>query len=165
MHELKFGRESSDYRKGESSMSETVTETKAEQSAAPNASGQQELLEQLLKPEVQQSLTALVEQLPKLNELVGVLTKSYDFAKGVAADDVLKSDTIGAISEIAGPVVGKVKHLAANVIEAKDRAEDSQEVIGVFGLMKMLKDPQTQKLLRFMNAYLQVSGERDRHQN
>ncbi|MBW4840419.1 MAG: DUF1641 domain-containing protein, partial [Paenibacillaceae bacterium] len=42
---------------------------------------------------------------------------------------------------------------------------DSQEVIGVFGLMKMLKDPQTQKLLRFVNAYLQVSGERDRHQN
>ncbi|MBW4841388.1 MAG: DUF1641 domain-containing protein, partial [Paenibacillaceae bacterium] len=91
-------------------MSETVTETKAEQSAAPNASGQQELLEQLLKPEVQQSLTALVEQLHKLNELVGVLTKSYDFAKSVASDEVLKSDTVGAISEIAGPVVGKAKH-------------------------------------------------------
>lgn len=150
-------------------MSETVTETKAEQSAAGAgagaATGQQELLEQLLNPEVQQSLTALVEQLPKLNELVGVLTKTYDFAKTVASDEVLKNDTVGAISEIAGPVVGKVKHLAANVIEAKDRAEDSQEVIGVFGLMKMLKDPQTQKLLRFVNAYLQVSGERDRHQN
>ncbi|SMF14604.1 Uncharacterized conserved protein YjgD, DUF1641 family [Paenibacillus barengoltzii] len=157
--------ESSDYRKGESNMSETVTETKTEQSVAGTASGQQELLEQLLKPEVQQSLTALVEQLPKLNELVGVLTKTYDFAKAVATDEILKNDTVGAISEIAGPVVGKVKHLAANVIEAKDRAEESQEVIGVFGLMKMLKDPQTQKLLRFVNAYLQVSGERDRQQN
>ncbi|MGG6314049.1 DUF1641 domain-containing protein [Paenibacillus macerans] len=146
-------------------MSETITETKTEQEPVAAVGGQpQELLEQLLKPEVQQSLNALVEQLPKLTELVGILTKSYDFAKSVATDEVLKNDTVGAISEIAGPVVGKVKHIAANVVEAKDRAEASQEAIGLFGLMKMLKDPQAQKLFRFVNAYLQVSGERDGHQ-
>ncbi|MNC72205.1 hypothetical protein D3C75_1232250 [compost metagenome] len=72
----------------------------------------------------------------------------------------MNNDTVGAITEIAGPVVGKVKDLAATVIEAKDRAEASQEVIGVFGLMKMLKDPEAQKIFRFMNAYLQVAGEK-----
>lgn len=145
-------------------MSETMTETKAEQqaSAVPASQGQQEVLEQLLTPEVQESLAVLVQQLPKLTELVDVLTKSYDFVKSVSTDEVLKNDTVGAIQEIAGPVVEQVKHVAVNVIEAKDRAEASQEVIGLFGLMRMLKDPQAQKLFRFVNAYLQVSGERDK---
>ncbi|MNW14282.1 hypothetical protein D3C71_2124590 [compost metagenome] len=52
--------------------------------------------------------------------------------------------------------------MAATVIEAKDRADASQEVIGIFGLMKMLKDPEAQKIFRFMNAYLQVAGEKNK---
>jgi uncharacterized protein YjgD (DUF1641 family) len=63
------------------------------------------------------------------------------------------------MKEFVGPVTNTVKQVAANVIEAKDRAEESQEVIGIFGLLKMLKDPQAQKLFRFLNAYLQVSAE------
>ncbi|MBA9084726.1 uncharacterized protein YjgD (DUF1641 family) [Fontibacillus solani] len=140
-------------------MSEVTTETKSEQEVT-SSQAQRDVLDQLQNPEVQESLNALIQQLPKLTEIVGALTKSYDFAKSVATDEVLKNDTVGAITEIAGPVVGKVKDLAATVIEAKDRAEASQEVIGVFGLMKMLKDPEAQKIFRFMNAYLQVAGEK-----
>ncbi|ULT58896.1 DUF1641 domain-containing protein [Neobacillus drentensis] len=121
---------------------------------------QLDVLDQLLKPEVQESLTTLVEQLPKLTELVNILTKSYDFAQSVATDEVLKNDTVGAITEIVEPIKDTVKSVAATVIEAKDRAEDSNEVIGLFGLLKMIKDPQAQKLFRFVNAYLEVSGER-----
>lgn len=140
-------------------MSETITQQAPELETAP-AVGRQDVLDQLLKPEVQESLSVLVDQLPKLTELVNVLTKTYDFAQAVATDDVLKSDTVGAIKEIAGPVTDSVKGIAANVIEAKDRAEASNEVIGLFGLLKMLKDPQAQKMFRFVNAYLQVSNER-----
>ncbi|MDF9762293.1 uncharacterized protein YjgD (DUF1641 family) [Peribacillus simplex] len=128
-----------------------------------NISGNQEqldILDQLLKPEVQESLNTLVEQLPKLTELVNILTKSYDFAQSVATDDVLKNDTVSAISEIATPVVGSVKGLAANAIEAKDRAEANNDVIGLFGLLRMMKDPQAQKLFRFAQAFLEVSSER-----
>jgi len=121
---------------------------------------QLDVLDQLLKPEVQESLTTLVEQLPKLTELVNILTKSYDFAQSVATDEVLKNDTIGAVTEIVEPIKDTVKSVAATVIEAKDRAEDSNEVIGLFGLLKMIKDPQAQKLFRFVNAYLEVSAER-----
>jgi uncharacterized protein YjgD (DUF1641 family) len=142
-------------------MSETNTQTKPEQ-AAQNLSVNQELLDQLLKPEVQESLTTLVDQLPKLTELVNVLTKSYDFAQSVATDEVLKNDTVGAITEIFEPVTHTVKNVAATAIEAKDRAEESNEVIGLFGLLKMLKDPQAQKLFRFVNAYLEISNERGR---
>jgi len=130
---------------------------------ALNISANQEqldILDQLLKPEVQESLNTLVEQLPKLTELVNILTKSYDFAQSVATDDVLKNDTVSAISEIATPVVHSVKGLAANAIEAKDRAEANNDVIGLFGLLKMMKDPEAQKLFRFAQAFLEVSAER-----
>ncbi|AIQ17728.1 MULTISPECIES: DUF1641 domain-containing protein [Paenibacillus] len=141
-------------------MSETITQTTPEQEAPKASLTKEDVLDQLLKPEVQESLTTLIEQLPQLTQLVGVLTKSMDFVQSVASDEVLKNDTVGAIKEIAEPVVGSVKNMAATVIEAKDRANESSETISVFGMMKMIKDPQVQKLLRFMNAYLQVSGER-----
>ncbi|QSF46946.1 DUF1641 domain-containing protein [Paenibacillus tianjinensis] len=143
-------------------MSETITQTlpTEEQTAGKPAYTKEDLLDQLLKPEVQESLTLLVEELPKLTQLVGVLTKSFDFVQAVASDEVLKNDTVGAIKEIAEPVVGSVKNMAATVIEAKDRANESTETISLFGMMKMVKDPQVQKMLRFLNAYLQVSGER-----
>lgn len=138
-------------------MSEMNTQSQSEQLTVSQE--KLDVLDQLLKPEVQESLTTLVEQLPKLTELVSLLTKSYDFATSLATDDVLKNDTVGAITEIAEPVIGSVKKLAATAIEAKDRAEGATEVIGLFGLLKLLKDPEAQKLFRFITAFLQISGE------
>lgn len=144
-------------------MPETLTQTKPEQESLQISAsqGQLDVLDQLLKPEVQESLTTLVDQLPKLTELVNILTKSYDFAQAVATDEVLKNDTVGAIQELAEPVKDTVKTIAATAIEAKDRAEESNEVIGLFGLLKMLKDPQAQKMFRFVSAYLQITAERN----
>ncbi|EJP86731.1 DUF1641 domain-containing protein [Bacillus mycoides] len=144
-------------------MPETMTQTKPEQETVQISASQEQLdvLDQLLKPEVQESLTTLVEQLPKLTELVNILTKSYDFAQTVATDEVLKSDTVSAITELVEPVKDTVKSMAATAIEAKDRADESNEVIGLFGLLKLLKDPQAQKMFRFVNAYLQISAERN----
>ncbi|ABY46044.1 DUF1641 domain-containing protein [Bacillus mycoides] len=144
-------------------MPETMTQTKPEQETVQISAsqGQLDVLDQLLKPEVQESLTTLVEQLPKLTELVNILTKSYDFAQTVATDEVLKSDTVSAITELVEPVKDTVKSMAATAIEAKDRADESNEVIGLFGLLKLLKDPQAQKMFRFVNAYLQISAERN----
>ncbi len=120
---------------------------------------ERELLDQLLDPEVQDSLTALVKELPKLTELVNILSSSYDTVQSLAGDEVLKKDTSEFLSEIVGPAKTTVKGFAANAIEAKDQAEKSNEVVGIFGLLKMLKDPQAQKVFRFVNAYLKVSEE------
>ncbi|EON73709.1 DUF1641 domain-containing protein [Lysinibacillus sphaericus] len=139
-------------------MSETNNQAQSEQLTVSQE--QLDVLDQLLKPEVQESLTTLVEQLPKLTEMMTLLTKSYEFAQAVATDEVLKNDTVGAVTEMAGPVVDTAKNLAATAIEAKDRAAESQEVIGLFGLVKMLKDPQVQGVFRFVNAFLQVNAER-----
>ena len=119
---------------------------------------QQDLLNQLLKPEVQESLTVLVEHLPKLAEMATVLTSSYDFMKAVATDETLKNDTVAAVTEMASPVVGSVKSIAQRAIEAKDLAEKSDKTIGLFGMLGMLKDPQVQSVLRFADSFLQVSA-------
>ncbi|MCC3357155.1 DUF1641 domain-containing protein [Bacillus sp. REN16] len=119
-----------------------------------------DVLDQLLKPEVQESLTTLVEQLPKLTEAVNLLTKTYDLAQLVATDEVLKNDTVSALKEFSEPVIGSVKTIAATAIEAKDRAEASNENIGLFGVLKLLKDPEAQKMLRFVSAFLEVQAER-----
>ncbi|WP_330938208.1 DUF1641 domain-containing protein [Bacillus licheniformis] len=142
-------------------MPETINQT-ADQTNESVSQSQRDLIDQLLKPEVQESLTVLVDQLPKLTELVNILTKSYDFAQSVATDEVLKNDTVGAITEILEPVKDTAKEIAATAIEAKDRADESNEVIGLFGLLKMLKDPQAQKLFRFVQSYLQIMSEREK---
>lgn len=119
-----------------------------------------DVLDQLLKPEVQESLTTLVEQLPKLTEAVNLLTKTYDLAQLVATDEVLKNDTVTALKEFSDPVIGSVKSIAATAIEAKDRADASSDSIGLFGVLKLLKDPEAQKMLRFVSAFLEVQAER-----
>jgi len=138
-------------------MSETNTQTQSAVTA-----DQQALLEKLANPQVQASLNTLVDQLPQLTELVNTLTKSYTFTKQLATDEVFKSDIVHATTEIVGPVIEGAREIALNAVEAKDRAEKSDETIGIFGLMKMMKDPQAQKLFRFINAYLQVANERER---
>lgn len=141
-------------------MTETITQVNSEQDAKSKVIQKNDLLEQLSQPEVQASLTNLIEQLPKLTELVNTTTQAYEFMQLVMTDEVLKKDTFGAIADIVDPVKGSVKNIAATAIEAKDRAEESNEVIGLFGLLRMMKDPQAQKLFRFLSAYLEVAQER-----
>ncbi|THF84187.1 DUF1641 domain-containing protein [Cohnella fermenti] len=119
-----------------------------------------DVLDQLMKPEVQESLTVLVENLPKLAEMVTFLTKAYDFAQSVATDKVLINDFAHGIGEVVKPVVDKTKNIAAAAIEAGDRAEADTATVGLFGLLKLLKDPQLQKTLRFTQAFLTVLGEK-----
>ncbi len=122
--------------------------------------GDQQLLEQLSKPEVQESLTVLIEQLPRLTEVLITLADNFETVKSLATDEILKEDTMNAVKEFARPAIGTAKKVAQNVMEAKELAEENNEVIGVFGLMKLLKEPQVQKMLRFIQAYLQVSAQK-----
>jgi len=122
----------------------------------------QDVLDQLLKPEVQESLTVLVDNLPKLAEMVTFLTKAYDFAQNIVTDKVLINDFAHGIGEVAKPVVEKTKEIAAAAIEANDRAQtETAGTIGLFGILRMLKDPQVQKTLRFTQAFLQALAEKN----
>nr|WP_248930788.1 DUF1641 domain-containing protein [Paenibacillus hamazuiensis] len=121
------------------------------------------IMDQLLKPEVQQSLTELVNNLPKITEMVNTLTQAYDLVKTVANDRVFIDDLKHGFEEFVKPIQDKAKGIAVAAIEANDRAEaENAPTIGVFGLLKMLKDPQMQKTLRFTQAFLDVLAEKKR---
>ncbi|RKP49948.1 DUF1641 domain-containing protein [Cohnella endophytica] len=141
-------------------MSETSVLNAEQGSAVTEAAAKLDVLDQLLKPEVQQAITVLVDQLPKLAEMMSVLTNIYDIAQKVTNDRVLIQDMVGGIQEVLKPVGEKVKDYASAAIEASDRADNSDATIGVFGMMKLLKDPELQRMLRFSQAYLNILGER-----
>ncbi|WP_210608210.1 DUF1641 domain-containing protein [Priestia flexa] len=144
-------------------MSQSTIQKPAEEAVQAKGATQSDVLDQLLKPEVQESLTVLVDNLPKLAEMVTALTKTYDLTQSLLTDNVLKEDLLAGAKEFIEPVEGKVKDLAASAIEASDRAEANQSTtIGLFGLLRMLKDPQVQKLFRFAQAYLEVTGEKQK---
>lgn len=120
-----------------------------------------DVLDQLMKPEVQQSLTVLVENLPKLAELVTILTKTYDVVQNVVTDQVLIEDIKGGMEEFVKPIQEGAKGIASAAIEANDRVATAQTTsIGLFGILRMLKDPQVQKMLQLSQAFLDVMAER-----
>lgn len=140
------------------SQTSAVQEVAATLAAEPKS---HDVLEQLLKPEVQQSLTVLVDNLPKMVEMMTVLTKAYDFAQSVATDKVLINDFAEGIGEFIKPVQEKAKGIASAAIEASERSQsEAGTTIGLFGILKMLKDPEVQKTLRFAQAFLNVLAER-----
>lgn len=143
-------------------MSQTITQQAAAEvaSTATIAKEQLDVLDQLMKPEVQESLTVLVANLPKLAEMTTLLTKTYDLAQTLANDHVLIDDLKGGMEEFIKPITDKAKGIAQAAIEASDRAQDESTSIGLFGLLKMLKDPQVQKTLRFAQAFLEVLAEK-----
>lgn len=145
-------------------MSQTInqSETQGTQEAAlaGATASTRDLVDQLLKPEVQQSLAALVDNLPKLTEMVNTLTKTYDVVQSLASDKVFVNDIKAGFSGVVGPVVDKAKHAAAAAMEAGDRVQKDNSTVSVFGLLKMLKDPNVQKALKFSQAYLDVLNEK-----
>jgi uncharacterized protein YjgD (DUF1641 family) len=152
-------------------MSQTMTQKSAEEASSDESQAtsstinhdQKDILDQLLEPELQESLAVLVENLPKLAELVTTLTKLQDVVQSITSDRVLHDDFVNGMQEFVKPVEGKVKEVAATAIEANDRAqEDQSSTIGLFGLLRMLKDPQVQKLFRFTQAYLDITSEQQK---
>ncbi|MBP2001937.1 uncharacterized protein YjgD (DUF1641 family) [Paenibacillus shirakamiensis] len=146
-------------------MSQTSNEQVAQeatnaQSVSPEST--QELLDQLLKPEVQHSLTVLINHLPKITEMVNALSGAYDLAQSVAKDPVFVNDMKHGISEFATPVIAKAKGVASAAMEANERAQADTSTIGVFGLLKILKDPNVQKTLRFSQAFLDTLNDRQK---
>ena len=78
----------------------------------------------------------------------------------MANDRILIQDMIGGISDIVKPLGEKAKTYASAVIEASDRADESDEQIGLFGMIKLMKDPELQRMLRFSQAYLEILAEK-----
>ncbi|MCL6631201.1 MAG: DUF1641 domain-containing protein [Alicyclobacillus herbarius] len=122
---------------------------------------QDEVFELLLKPEVQQSLATLVESLPRIASMVAVLNKVCDLTTGVLTDGEFMGAVDEMIREKTKPLKDKLGGLPSAIQEAKQRAEASNAQIGLFGILRLLKEPVVQKNLRFFVALCEVLAERD----
>ncbi|MGW8958915.1 DUF1641 domain-containing protein [Paenibacillus sp. NPDC055715] len=141
-------------------MSENQQEVAVTQEATKES---RDVLDQLMKPEVQQSLTVLIENLPKLTEMVTLMTDAYDVARSLATDPVFIGDMKSSLGEFVKPVTESAKGLASAAIEASDRVQATENgSVGLFGLLKMLKDPNVQKTLCYSQAFLDILKERQR---
>jgi len=136
-----------------------ATAAEVEQPAAKVA--QNDVLDQLMKPEVQASLNTLIEQLPKLSEMMTMMTKTYDVVQTVANDHILIDDIKGGMMEVLNPVKDKAKYYASAAIEACDRAKTDTSTVGLFDLLRLMKDPQVQKMFRIAQAFMNVLSERE----
>jgi len=121
-----------------------------------------EIIGSLSKPEVLQSLKTLVDHLPQLTEMAVKLSEAYALVRTMATDPIFVADLKGGFDEVVTPVKNKVKEIAEVVIEANDRASEEKGAIGLLGLVKMLKDPQAQKLFRFVKALLDTLNDKEK---
>ncbi|WP_067932292.1 DUF1641 domain-containing protein [Alicyclobacillus kakegawensis] len=133
--------------------------------AANSLQSKDEVFDLLLKPEVQQSLATLVENLPRIAGMVAVLNKVCDLAKEVLTDAEFMGAVDEMIREKAKPIQAKLGDLPSAIQEARQRAEASNAQIGLFGILRLLKEPVVQKNLRFVAALCEVLAERDAAKN
>ncbi|MDQ0189227.1 DUF1641 domain-containing protein [Alicyclobacillus cycloheptanicus] len=121
-----------------------------------------ELDELLIRPEIQQALTTILQELPKLAAVMTLMGKAIEAGKDVLTD----GDTLGALEDKVKSVAGgRVQDLYGAFQEARKRAEADRTEIGIFGIMRMLKDPVIQKSLRFVQAFCNVIEERQSNAN
>lgn len=124
-------------------------------------SSKADAIELLLEPENQEALRAIVEQLPKVASAMRLFGKAYDVIEEILTDGA----TLGAIEEMVraktGPVLSKTSGVMTAVKEAQVRAESDSSTIGVFGLMRLLKEPSVQKNLRFVQNFLTILSEQN----
>lgn len=111
-----------------------------------------DVTELLGREDVQAALTELLQQLPKLAVLTSLLGKGVDVAKEVLTD----GDLMGGVEELVTgklqPYQTKVSQLTSMLHTAKVRAEGMTNQIGIFGVMGMLKDPNVQFCLHYVQA-------------
>ncbi len=146
---------------GEYEGMETTTWQAAEEKTVQD-SGLAELLVSLSRPEVRQSLQTLIDSLPQLTDMAVKLTEACTVIRQIATDPVFVADLKGGFGEVVGPAKEKAKEIAAVVMEANDRAKEDTGTIGMLGLMKMMKDPQAQKLFRFTKALLETLNDKEK---
>jgi uncharacterized protein YjgD (DUF1641 family) len=115
----------------------------------------------LLQPEIQQSLATIIEYLPRVAAMLATLNKVCDVAKEVLTDGELMGALDQMIREKTKPMQGKLGDLSSAVQEAKERAAQSNAQIGLFGILRLLKEPVVQKNLRFVQALCEVLSERE----
>ena len=97
-----------------------------------------DMLQQLLKPDVQEALTAWPRTSFSTRNERSARPSVRLGETGWRSDRVLVQDTLGGLVMVK-PLEEKAKHYASAAIEARNRAEQEKRSIGLFGMLRLLE--------------------------
>jgi uncharacterized protein YjgD (DUF1641 family) len=106
-----------------------------------------------------EALTTILDKLPRIAQTIAMLDRVMPLVETYAKPEFIQTlvETAGVL---ATPVTEKYQNGASIVKEAKERAEQNNTQISIFGVLKMLKDPAVQKGLKFSQALLEILSEK-----
>lgn len=110
-----------------------------------------------------ETLAALLRLLDKAPRLVAFLDKiepMVEFAVALAEDQESQRYLYESVQSYVAPFKEKADEAKALVDVIRRRAQEDRTPVGVFGLMKLLKEPVVQELLITLRAAVAVLGER-----
>ncbi|PTQ53597.1 MAG: hypothetical protein HSCHL_1662 [Hydrogenibacillus schlegelii] len=113
-----------------------------------------------------ETLAALLRLLDKAPRLVALLDKiepMVEFAVALAEDQESQRYLYESVQSYVAPFKEKAAEAKALVDAIRRRAQEDRTPVGVFGLMKLLKEPVVQELLITLRAAASVLGERKGH--
>lgn len=102
----------------------------------------------------------LVDKLPKLVETINAIEPMAEFVQAVLNDRQSLENLVRGAEDLVKPAKDTLQEGLSIVAEAKRRAADDRTPVGIFSLLKLLKDPTVQYGIHFAQAMVAVLGER-----
>ncbi|GMA51448.1 hypothetical protein GCM10025857_28050 [Alicyclobacillus contaminans] len=118
-----------------------------------------DVTELLMRADVQKALIDVLEHLPKLAPVLVLAAKGVEAVRDAVTDPELMGGLEDLLLDKVKPLKSKASDVSSMVQEAKSRAERNTGYIGMFGLLRLLKDPTVQYALRFLQAFVDVASE------
>jgi len=115
-----------------------------------------DISEVLLDEDVEQSLVTLLEQLPKLTSIISMASTAAGLLQEAVTDPELMDIAKDMTKEKLAPLQSRWLEAKEILRDTRLQAEQDTAYIGVFGLLRILKDPQVQKSLRYIQAFLRT---------
>lgn len=109
--------------------------------------------------ETLESLTNVIAQLPRLSKILYLVGRVYQAAEDVVNDGDTLDGAAKMLQQYTQPVFAMAGKSFHAYQAAKERAEHDTTTYSVFSLLKLLKDPNVQKLIRLGTAFLDELGD------
>lgn len=106
------------------------------------------------------AMMVLVDKLPKLVETITALEPMVEFVQAILSDRDSLQNLVKGAEDLIRPTQQRVQEGLSIMEEAKSRAATDRTQVGIFSLLKLLKDPNVQYGIHFMQAVIAVIGER-----
>jgi uncharacterized protein YjgD (DUF1641 family) len=106
------------------------------------------------------ALFALVNKLPKFVELLTAVEPMIEFVRAVLDDRTSLENLVHSAQSVVHPVTATLQSGTELLQAAKQRAGADRSPVNVFSLMKLLRDPNVQYGVHFVQAALGILQER-----